>query len=33
MKEVRYVIICKVSELLKKIEEKEKSIQQPTTNC
>lgn len=33
MKQVKYVIVCKSSELLKEIEQKEKSIQQPTTNC
>lgn len=32
MKQVKYVIVCKSSELLKEIEQKEKSIQQPT-NC
>ena len=33
MKQVKYVIVCKSSELIKEIEQKEKSIQQPTTNC
>lgn len=33
MKQVKYVIVCKSSELLKEIEQKEKSIQQPATNC
>ena len=27
-KQVKYVIVCKASELLKKVEQKEKSIQQ-----
>lgn len=33
MKQVKYVIVCKSSELLKEIAKKEKSIQQPATNC
>lgn len=31
MKQVKYVIVCKSSELLKEIEQKEKSIHQPIT--